>query len=291
MGSAGLKVSLRALDSGICLALANKESMVAAGGLMNAASKLSGAPILPVDSEHSAIWQCIWASRGGEVEEVMLTASGGPFRGMKDLYKVRPEQALKHPNWVMGSKITIDSSTMVNKALEVIEAYWLFGLPAERIKVIVHPQSIVHSAVRFKDGSVIAQMGVPDMRLPIMTALSYPERSASPPEGMARLDLLSAGRLDFEAPDEGTFPGVNLGHKALAIGGVAPAIMSAANEAAVEAFLHGSIPFTMISELSEDAMANGPRVGASSLDAVLEANSWARSYVESRCAIWHSCHS
>ncbi len=291
VGSAGLKVSLKALDAGVSLALANKESMVAAGELMNEASKRSKTPILPVDSEHSAIWQCIWASRGSEVDEIMLTASGGPFRGMKDLYRVRPEQALKHPNWVMGSKITIDSATMINKALEVIEAHWLFGSPPERIKVIVHPQSIVHSAVRFKDGSVIAQMGVPDMRLPIMTALSYPERSPSPPEAMARLDLLSAARLDFEAPDETTFPGVLLGHKALAIGGVAPAIMSAANEAAVEAFLHGSIPFTMISELSEDAMANGPRVGASSAEAVLEADSWARSYVESRCAIWHSCHS
>lgn len=291
VGSAGLRISHAALEAGTSLALANKESLVAAGELLTFLSERRKAEILPVDSEHSAIWQCIWASRGANVDEIMLTASGGPFRGRKSLDGIRPEDALRHPNWSMGRKITVDSATLINKALEVIEARWLFGIAHDRIRVIVHPQSIVHSAVRFSDGSVIAQMGLPDMSLPIMAALAYPARSAEPPASSGRLDLVKAGRLDFEDPDASVFPGVMLGHKALEIGGLAPAAMSAANEAAVEAFLIGRIPFAAIPELCEEAMQSAPRAGQLDLEAVLEADRWARKLVESRCSTWHSSRS
>jgi len=291
VGSAGLRISYAALEAGTDIALANKESMVAAGELLTGLSISRDAAILPVDSEHSAIWQCIWASRGASVDEIMLTASGGPFRIRQSLEGVRPEDALKHPNWSMGRKITVDSATLINKALEVIEARWLFGVMQERIRVIVHPQSIVHSAVRFSDGSVIAQMGLPDMSLPIMAALAYPRRSEAPPESMGELDLVKVGRLDFEDPDASRFPGVLLGYKALEAGGLAPAVMSAANEAAVGAFLDGEIPFAAIPELCEEAMQQAPRTGQLDLGQVLEADIWARKLVESRCSTWHSSRS
>ncbi len=291
VGSAGLRISHASVAAGTDLALANKESLVAAGELLTSMSGVHGAEILPVDSEHSAIWQCIWSSRGAKVEEIMLTASGGPFRGRKSLDGIRPEDALRHPNWNMGRKITVDSATLINKALEVIEARWLFGVTQERIRVVVHPQSILHSAVRFSDGSVIAQLGVPDMSLPIMAALAYPIRSSEPPAASGRLDLVKAGRFDFEDPDAAVFPGVLLGHKALEIGGLAPAAMSAANEAAVDAFLMGRIPFAAISELCEEAMQSAPRGGQLDLDMVLEADWWGRKFVESRCSTWHSSRS
>ncbi len=291
VGSAGLAVSLSALNAGKPLALANKESLVAAGSLMVEASKAHNAAILPVDSEHSAIWQCMWSSAGAGVEEIMLTASGGPFRGRKDLSGIRPEDALKHPTWDMGKKISIDSATMINKALEVIEARWLFDVDADRIKVVVHPQSIVHSAVMFTDGSVIAQMGAPDMRLPIMAALCYPGRSSVHAPGSGKLDLAQVGSLSFERPDTDTFPGVTLGHRALRRKGLAPAAMSAANEEAVAQFLSGNIPFTMIAGLCEEAMGASSESEPSSLEEVLEADLKARSYVESRCRSWRSCHS
>lgn len=291
VGFAGLNVSISALKAGKALALANKESLVAAGPLMMEAARTPGASILPVDSEHSAIWQCMWSSRGAEVEEIMLTASGGPFRGRKDLSGIRPEHALKHPTWNMGRKITIDSATLINKSLEVIEARWLFDVGEDRIKVVVHPQSIVHSAVMFSDGSVIAQMGSPDMRLPIMAALCYPERSSVHAPGFGVFNLANLGSLTFEEPDKRTFPGVTLGHRALRQGGMAPAAMSAANEEAVSQFLAGIIPFTMIAGLCEEAMEASSRSGPSSVGEVLEADRKARSYVESRCRAWHSCHS
>lgn len=291
VGFAGLDVSISALKAGKALALANKESLVAAGPLMMEAARTPGASILPVDSEHSAIWQCMWSSRGAEVEEIMLTASGGPFRGRKDLSGIRPEHALKHPTWNMGRKITIDSATLINKSLEVIEARWLFDVGEDRIKVVVHPQSIVHSAVMFSDGSVIAQMGSPDMRLPIMAALCYPERSSVHAPGFGVFNLANLGSLTFEEPDKRTFPGVTLGHRALRQGGMAPAAMSAANEEAVSQFLAGIIPFTMIAGLCEEAMEASSRSGPSSVGEVLEADRKARSYVESRCRAWHSCHS
>lgn len=291
VGFAGLDVSISALKAGKALALANKESLVAAGPLMMEAARTPGASILPVDSEHSAIWQCMWSSRGAEVEEIMLTASGGPFRGRKDLSGIRPEHALKHPTWNMGRKITIDSATLINKSLEVIEARWLFDVGEDRIKVVVHPQSIVHSAVMFSDGSVIAQMGSPDMRLPIMAALCYPERSSVHAPGFGVFNLANLGSLTFEEPDKRTFPGVTLGHRALRQGGMAPAAMSAANEEAVSQFLAGIIPFTMITGLCEEAMEASSRLGPSSVGEVLEADRKARSYVESRCRAWHSCHS
>ena len=291
VGFAGLNVSISALKAGKALALANKESLVAAGPLMMEAARTPGASILPVDSEHSAIWQCMWSSRGAEVEEIMLTASGGPFRGRKDLSGIRPEHALKHPTWNMGRKITIDSATLINKSLEVIEARWLFDVGEDRIKVVVHPQSIVHSAVMFSDGSVIAQMGSPDMRLPIMATLCYPERSSVHAPGFGVFNLANLGSLTFEEPDKRTFPGVTLGHRALRQGGMAPAAMSAANEEAVSQFLAGIIPFTMIAGLCEEAMEASSRSGPSSVGEVLEADRKARSYVESRCRAWHSCHS
>ncbi len=291
VGSAGLRISYAALNAGTDVALANKESMVAAGEMLASLSIRRAAEILPVDSEHSAIWQCIWSSRGASVDEIMLTASGGPFRGRKSLEGIRPEDALKHPNWSMGRKITVDSATLINKALEVIEARWLFGVSQDRIRVVVHPQSIVHSAVRFSDGSVIAQMGLPDMSLPIMAALAYPARSPFPPSSAGRLLLDKVGRLDFEEPDSSAFPGVLLGHKALEAGGLAPAVMSAANEAAVEAFLMGKIPFTAIAELCEEAMQSAPKTGHLDLELVLEADTWARKKVESRCSTWHSSRS
>lgn len=283
VGSAGLRVSLAALNSGKDLALANKESMVAAGQLMVRAAKANGANILPVDSEHSAIWQCIWSSRGASVEQILLTASGGPFRGRKDLSGVRPEDALKHPTWSMGRKITIDSATLINKALEVIEARWLFDVNHSHIRVIVHPQSIVHSAVMFSDGSVIAQMGMPDMKLPIMAAICYPERSAVKAPGFMYMDLPTIGSLSFEKPDASVFPGVELGHRALEMGGLAPCVMSAANECAVGQFLKGRIAFSRIAELSAEAMENVFVSVDPTLDEIIEADAWSRKFVESRC--------
>lgn len=288
VGSAGLRVSLAALEAGKDLALANKESMVAAGQLMVKASKAYGASILPVDSEHSAIWQCIWSSLGAEVDQIFLTASGGPFRGRKDLSGITPKDALKHPTWNMGMKITIDSATLINKALEVIEARWLFDVHQDRIRVIVHPQSIVHSGVMFSDGSVMAQMGMPDMKLPIMAALSYPERSSVKVPGFKYLDLPAAGGLTFEDPDALTFPGVRLGHRALDLGGLAPCAMSAANESAVSAFLDGGIAFGKIADLAAEAMERAPKTECPTLEDVIEADIWARKFVESRCGYCRS---
>lgn len=283
VGSAGLRVSLAALEAGKDLALANKESMVAAGQLMVNAAKAYGASILPVDSEHSAIWQCMWSSRGAAVDQIILTASGGPFRGRKGLSGITPRDALRHPTWNMGAKITIDSATLINKALEVIEARWLFDVHQDRIRVVVHPQSIVHSAVMFSDGSMMAQMGMPDMKLPIMAALAYPGRSSDKVPGFKYLDLPAVATLTFEEPDATTFPGVRLGHKALNLGGLAPCAMSAANESAVGCFLEGRIAFSRISELAEEAMETAPRTEHPTLEDVLQADSWARKLVESRC--------
>jgi len=284
VGSAGLRVSLAALKAGKDLALANKESMVAAGQLMVNAAKANGASILPVDSEHSAIWQCLWSSRGAAVDQIILTASGGPFRGRKGLSGITPQDALKHPTWNMGAKITIDSATLINKALEVIEARWLFDVHQDRIRVVVHPQSVVHSAVMFSDGSMMAQMGMPDMKLPIMAAMAYPGRSPEKVPGFKYLDLPAIGTLTFEEPDPMVFPGVRLGHKALDIGGLAPCAMSAANESAVSCFLEGRIAFSKISELAEEAMETAPKTEHPTLEDVLQTDSWARRLVESRCA-------
>lgn len=253
VGMIGLEPTVEAIRRHKTIALANKETLVCAGALIMQMAQEEGVQILPVDSEHSAIFQCL-DGRGPEtVRRILLTASGGPFRGWtwEQLQDVRPEQALKHPNWSMGAKITIDSATMMNKGLEMIEAKWLFDVRPEQIQVVVHPQSIVHSAVEFTNGSVIAQMGVPDMRLPIQEALEYPKRGALTVEP---LDLFAKSPLTFEKPDEDVFRSIRLAREALIRGGLYPAVFNAANEKAVAAFLAGSIGFTDIFHRVEAAL-------------------------------------
>ncbi|OPZ65282.1 MAG: 1-deoxy-D-xylulose 5-phosphate reductoisomerase [Firmicutes bacterium ADurb.Bin506] len=283
VGAAGIMPTLAALEAGRDVALANKEALVAAGALVTVAAARSGAQIRPVDSEHSAIWQCIAGSRRETVQKILLTASGGPFRDCADLSGVTPEQALAHPNWRMGPKVSVDSATMINKALEVIEARWLFDIEPARIEVVVHRQSVVHSMVEFVDGCVIAQLGTADMRAPIQHALTWPERLPSP---TGRLDFSHGKQLSFEAPDTDRFPGVLFGHLALERGPVAPAVMSAANEEAVKLFLEGRIAFTAIAELVRAAMDRSPDSAEEpTLEQILEADRWAREYVMGRCGV------
>ncbi|SNR85172.1 1-deoxy-D-xylulose 5-phosphate reductoisomerase [Methylobacillus rhizosphaerae] len=258
VGAAGLKPAIAAAHAGKRILLANKETLVMAGSLFMQAVEKGGATLLPIDSEHNAIFQVMPARRlsalqDGGVKRILLTASGGPFRkaSVDELKAVTPAQALNHPNWVMGPKITIDSATLMNKGLEVIEAHWLFNAPAEKIEVVVHPQSVIHSMVEYVDGSVLAQMGNPDMRTPIAYGLGYPERLDA---GVSALDLFQVGRLDFEAPDTARFPCLRLAFDALAQGGTAPAILNAANEVAVDAFLKGGIGFQDIPQLIESVM-------------------------------------
>ncbi|HHT9118145.1 MAG TPA: 1-deoxy-D-xylulose-5-phosphate reductoisomerase, partial [Candidatus Hypogeohydataceae bacterium YC38] len=253
VGAAALPATLAAIQGGKALALANKEALVMAGAIVTSRARERGVPIIPVDSEHSAIFQALKAGRRSELRKVILTASGGPFYNYpKDkLADVTPEQALKHPTWRMGKKITVDSATLMNKALEIIEAKWLFGLEAQEIEVIIHPQSIIHSMVEFQDGSVIAQMGLPDMKLPIQYALTYPERQPAPVEP---LDLVKIGQLTFQRPDMEKFPALRLGYRAASAGGTLPAVMNAANESAVQAFLDRKIRFTEIASLVEKVM-------------------------------------
>jgi 1-deoxy-D-xylulose-5-phosphate reductoisomerase len=245
VGCAGLAPTMAALDAGTNVALANKEALVSAGALMTAAATRSGAVILPVDSEHNAIFQCLAGASYDDVASITLTASGGPFRTMSaaDMARVTPAQAVAHPNWSMGAKISVDSATMMNKGLELIEAYHLFPVGLDRIRILVHPQSVIHSMVEYVDRSTLAQLGAPDMRIPIASALAWPARMATP---CAPLDLASIGRLDFEAPDEVRFPATALCRAAIAEGGGRPAQLNAANEIAVAAFLAGRIGFTAI---------------------------------------------
>jgi 1-deoxy-D-xylulose-5-phosphate reductoisomerase len=247
VGAAGLAPSYFALSSGRSVATANKESLVIGGALLTATAREHQAEIRPIDSEHSALWQCLRAGRPEEVDRLWLTASGGPFlkRPVSTFHIITPDEALGHPTWKMGAKITVDSATMMNKGFEIIEAYWLFGVPADRIDVVIHPESIVHSAVAFQDGSVVAQMGWPDMQLPIQYALLYPDR-----QGPAHkpLDLRQMGTLTFDAPDPDRYPALGLARRALATGGAAPVVLNAANEVAVGAFLAGEIPFPAICE-------------------------------------------
>jgi 1-deoxy-D-xylulose-5-phosphate reductoisomerase len=255
LGSAGLGPTVAALGEGIDLALANKESLVVGGELVMTLAEATGATIIPVDSEHSALHQLVGAEqRPGTIDTLVLTASGGPFRGRtrSELEQVTREQALAHPTWDMGGKITIDSATLMNKGLEVIEAQWLFGLPLERIDVVVHPQSIIHGLVHLNDGASLAHMGYPDMRVPISYALHYPERADVP---VAPLDLAELGQLTFERPDETTFPCLRLAREAAAAGGTAPCVLNAANEIAVQAFLDGEIGFMAIADVIERALA------------------------------------
>jgi 1-deoxy-D-xylulose-5-phosphate reductoisomerase len=275
VGFAGCGATIWALEQGVTLALANKESLVAAGELALAAKERGGGLLLPVDSEHSAIFQCLERGTAEQVASIVLTASGGPFRGHSraELERVTPEQALAHPTWQMGPKITIDSATLANKGLEVIEAHFLFGLPYERIEVIVHPSSIVHSLVRFRDGAALAHLGYPDMRVPISFALSYPERAATPLEP---LDLASGLTLEFQALDEETFPLVSLARQAGQAGGSAPCVYSAANEVAVAAFLAGQLPFLSIIEVVERTLERADASPVSDLESLVEADTAAR---------------
>ena len=254
VGGAGLLPTMAAIETGKTVALANKETLVMAGSLMTAAARAHKVPLLPVDSEHSAIFQCLEGHNRSEVHRILLTASGGPFRTMpkEELAHVGVAQALRHPTWQMGAKITVDSATLMNKGLEVIEARWLFDLLPERVQVVVHPQSIVHSMVEYVDGSVIAQLGVADMGIPILYALTYPRRLRS---DASRLDLTQVGALTFEEPDTDRFPCLALARQALIEGGSAPVVLNAANEIAVAAFLEGRIGFTRIAELIAEALS------------------------------------
>ncbi len=281
VGSAGVRSALATVRAGKRLAIANKESLIIAGELLTKAAKENGTTILPVDSEHSAIFQAMLSGSHKEVRRIILTASGGPFRKatVEDLQNVTLEQALAHPVWSMGPKITIDSATMVNKAFEVIAARWLFDIPVEKIEVLVHPESIVHSLVEFVDGSVIAQLGKPDMRLPIQYALTYPSRV---PGICERLRLEEVGKLTFESPNLEVFRGLSLGFEVARTGGTAAAVFNAANEAAVEEFLAGRIRFVNIVELVEHCLNKNRVKRHVSLDELLEADAWARREVRNK---------
>ena len=280
VGAAGLLPSLAAAEAGKRVLLANKEALVMSGALFMDAVARSGATLLPIDSEHNAIYQCLPSEhRGGlakhGVRQLLLTASGGPFRGWSaaDIANVTPEQACTHPNWSMGRKISVDSATLMNKGLELIEACWLFDATPEQIQVVVHPQSVIHSMAAYNDGSVIAQLGNPDMRTPIAYGLAWPERIDA---GVETLDLFQVARLDFEAPDETRFPCLRLAREAMQAGGAAPAVLNAANEVAVEAFLAGNIAFGAIPDVVAKVMALPYSGQADSLERVLAADRWAR---------------
>ena len=278
VGMIGLVPTMKAIHSGKDIALANKETLVAAGALVMEAAKKNNVKILPVDSEHGAIFQCLQGNKLDAVNKIILTASGGPFRGKnkEQLVEIKPEDALKHPKWNMGKKISIDSSTLMNKGLEVIEAHWLFGVAYENIQVVVHPQSIIHSMVEYNDGSVIAQMSSTDMRLPIQYAINYPKRENAV---IDRLDIYNMGNLTFEKPDTDTFKCLNLAYKAGKMGGNMPAIMNAANEVAVELFLDCKIKYLEIEDIIEKSMERFEHHINPNLEDILEVDLKVREYV------------
>jgi 1-deoxy-D-xylulose-5-phosphate reductoisomerase len=279
VGAAGLRPTWQALRRGRTVALANKESLVMAGALMRETAEQSGATLLPVDSEHSAVHQCLRGEQADQVERILLTASGGPFRTrpLESLARATPEEALRHPVWEMGRKISIDSATLMNKGLEVIEAHWLFGLPLDRIDVLIHPQGIVHSMVEMADGAMLAQMGTADMRGPIQYALGYPDRIRGPVE---RLDPIAAGPLEFLPVDGARYPCLALARAALRAGGSAPAALNAANEIAVDAFLHGRLPFPGIARLVQEVLDRHRPAPVRGLEDVLECDRAARRAAE-----------
>lgn len=283
VGAAGLQPTYAAIQAKKAVALANKETMVVAGEFMNAAAKTYGVKIFPVDSEHSAIFQCLNGEQRGEIRRLILTASGGPFlqKSLEELKTVTLEQALKHPNWSMGSKITIDSATLMNKGLELIEARWLFDVLAPQLSVHVHPQSIIHSMVEFHDGSVMAQLGIPDMRVPIAYALSYPRRL---PNRLPSLDLTQVGQLTFFPPDEKKFRCLALAKMAMEQAGTYPAVLNAANEVAVAQFLEKKIPFLKIPQVVEETLQAHEGVTPRSLDQIVEVDRWAREFASRRAA-------
>lgn len=284
VGAVGFVPTLRAIEAGKRVALANKETLVMAGELMTAAARTSGAEILPVDSEHNAIHQCLRGERNSEVKRLILTASGGPFREKtaEQIASATREEALKHPSWTMGEKITIDSATLMNKGLEVIEAKWLFGFEADQISVVVHPQSVVHSMVEMIDGSIIAQIGVTDMKHAIQYALTYPDRREN---CLAPLDLSKLSHLDFEEPDLDRFPCLGLAYTALKAGGTMPAVLNAANEIAVEAFLGGRIKLNEIAQLNAGVMQAHTAENVADLETVLRVDQWARNAAKNLIAV------
>ena len=283
VGMMGIRPTVAAIKAGKKIALANKETLVTAGHIIIPLAKEYHVPILPVDSEHSAIFQSLQGNESNRIEKILLTASGGPFRGKnaEDLAEMKVEDALKHPNWSMGRKITTDSSTLVNKGLEVMEAKWLFGVELDQIEVVVHPQSVIHSAVQYEDGAVIAQLGTPDMRLPIQYALYYPERRKMSGK---RLDLFELGSLTFERPDTKTFRGLALAYDAMRKGGSQPTVFNAANERAVAMFLDRRISYPQITEIIEDCMEHVAYISDPTLDQVLETEQAVYEYIGQKWA-------
>jgi 1-deoxy-D-xylulose-5-phosphate reductoisomerase len=279
VGSAGLVPTMAAVEAGRTVALANKEALVSAGKLMTRAAERSGATLLPVDSEHNAIFQCLRGSRKEDVSRLILTASGGPFRtsSAEEIRHATREQAVAHPKWSMGAKISVDSATLMNKGLELIEAHHLFGLPSQRIEVLIHPQSVVHSLVEYVDGSMLAQLGSPDMRVPIAYALAWPERMPTPAQ---RLDLSAIAKLEFEPPDLQRFPALRLAREALERGGAAPIVLNAANEAAVTRFLAAQLGFSDIAQVVEDVLERSDSDPPASIEEVIEIDLDARARVE-----------
>ncbi len=280
-GAAGLRPTFSAILEGKAIALANKETLVMAGDLIMKEVSRAAIPLLPVDSEHNAIHQCLRGARTSELRRILLTASGGPFLNASadQLEKVTAEEALRHPTWEMGPKISIDSATLMNKGLEVIEAHHLFGVSAEQISIVIHPQSVVHSMVEFVDGNILAQMSITDMRAAILYALSYPDRLDA---CLPSLDLFSVAKLEFQAPDPQRFPCIRLAYEALRAGGTYPAVLNAANEVAVASFLEGGIGFAAIPRIIEETLEAHKSVAASTLDAVFQADRWARRQARSR---------
>ncbi len=281
VGSAGMEPTIRALEAGIDVALSNKESLVMAGELIENIKKETGAEIYPVDSEHSAIWQCLQGEDTNNIRRIILTGSGGPFRTrpLEEFLDITLEEALNHPNWKMGNKITIDSATMMNKGLEVIEAHWLFGVGREQIDIVIHPQSIIHSMVEFSDGSIKAQLGLPDMKLPIQYALTYPERVEADWVDAKFSDI---SYLTFEEPDFVKFPCIRLAYEALQRGGSAPAALNVANDNSVAAFLAGEISFTEIATLNEMALIEHDWTSQPDLDFLLELESWGKQFIDNK---------
>ena len=277
VGGAGLVPTLAAVQAGKDVGLANKEALVMSGELFVREARKRGVRLLPVDSEHSAVFQCLEGNRREDVDKIILTASGGPFlrTPLREMRRVTVHQALQHPTWKMGPKITIDSATMMNKGLEVIEARWLFGLPAEQVEVTIHPQSIVHSMVRYRDGAVMAQLGIPDMRIPIAYALSYPERLDI---GLAPLNLQKEGELTFMKVESRRYPALDMAYQALARGGTVPPVLNAANEVAVAAFLDGRIGFRQIHEIGRKTVESHESVKPRNLQQILKADEWARGF-------------
>ena len=278
VGAPGMEPTLCAIESGVDVALANKESLVMAGDIITNAMKKSGSNIFPVDSEHSAIWQCMVGENRQDIKRIILTGSGGPFRkrAIKTFDKITVEDALKHPNWDMGNKITIDSATMMNKGLEVIEAYWLFGFKPEKIKIVVHPQSIIHSMIEMNDGAIKAQMGVPDMKVPIQYALTYPNHVSAPWD---RLDFFNCGDLTFEEPDFKRFPLIKVAYRALEMFGTAGAALNLANDYSVYRFLNKEINFNDIVLINNSALENHPWNEKPNLEDINELDKWVKNYV------------